>query len=153
MTGGQEVGSSNLPSPTELTHFVNPDEARRAQRAEAGHVSDSHVDSTYADGGGRLRLRRRHESRRARAEAENGSYDRLPWTFDLGANVTYKHSFGNAEMRVKFAIFNLLDQQRVTEVVEDLEQEDQIGTFNPFFLQGTDYQQSRHAQLTLSLDF
>ena len=84
---------------------------------------------------------------------ERGSYDRLPWTFDLGANVTYKHSFGNAEMRVKFAIFNLLDQQRVTEVVEDLEQEDQIGTFNPFFLQGTDYQQSRHAQLTLSLDF
>jgi len=84
---------------------------------------------------------------------ERGAYGRLPWTFDVGANITYKHSFDGADFQVKFAVFNLLNQQKTTEVVEDLEQEDQIGTANPFFLQGTGYQTARAAQLTLSLDF
>ena len=84
---------------------------------------------------------------------QRGTYGRLPWTFDVGANLTYLRTIGSAELRVKFAIYNLLNQQKVTEVVEDLEQADQIGTPNPFFLQGTGYQQSRYGQLTVSLDF
>jgi hypothetical protein len=82
-----------------------------------------------------------------------GSQGRLPWTYDLGASLTYKHSFGTADLSVKLAIYNLLNQQRVTEVVEDLELEDAIGTRNDLFLQGTGYQSSRYGQLTISLDF
>ena len=64
-----------------------------------------------------------------------GGYGRLPWTFDVGASLTYLYSFNNADLRVKFAVFNLLDQQRVTEVNEDLKFENGVGTFNEFFLQ------------------
>jgi hypothetical protein len=84
---------------------------------------------------------------------ERGTYGRLPWTFDLGTNITYLKSWGSTELRVKFAIYNLLNQQKVTEVVEDYESEDGVGTVNPFFLQGTGYQQARYGQLTVSLDF
>jgi hypothetical protein len=41
-------------------------------------VSDDYFESTYPDGDGRLRLRRRHQSRRAKAEAGYDGYDRLP---------------------------------------------------------------------------
>ena len=84
---------------------------------------------------------------------QRGTYGRLPWTFDLGTNITYLKSWGSTELRVKFAIYNLLNQQKVTEVVEDYESEDGVGTVNPFFLQGTGYQQARYGQLTVSLDF
>jgi hypothetical protein len=82
-----------------------------------------------------------------------GTWDRLPWTFDVGASLTYLHSFGSTDLRVKFAVFNLLNQQKVVEVNEELEGENGVGTLNPFFLQGTDYQNARYAQLTVSLDF
>ncbi|KGQ20548.1 Oar protein [Lysobacter dokdonensis DS-58] len=82
-----------------------------------------------------------------------GDWGRLPWTYDLGASITYRHSFGTADLRVKFALFNVFNMQRVTEVNEDLELEDGIGTPNEFFLQGTNYQSRAMGQLTVSLDF
>jgi len=58
-----------------------------------------------------------------------------------------------ADLRVKFSLFNVFNMQRVTEVNEDLELEDGIGTPNEFFLQGTDYQSRAYGQLQVSLDF
>ena len=84
---------------------------------------------------------------------ERGSQGRLPWTFDLGASLTYRHSFGNSDLAVKFSVYNLLNQQKVTEVNEDLELEDAIGSRNPLFLQGTGYQAARYGQITVSLGF
>ncbi|BCT93244.1 Oar protein [Lysobacter helvus] len=84
---------------------------------------------------------------------QRGTQGRLPWTYDLGANVTYLHSFGTADLRVKFAVYNLLNQQRVNEVNEDLELEDGLGTFNEFYGQGTGYQSRRYGQITVSVDF
>ena len=40
--------------------------------------------------------------------------------FDLGANVTYQHSFAVTDLQVKLAVYNLLNQERVTEVDEDV---------------------------------
>jgi hypothetical protein len=76
---------------------------------------------------------------------------RLPWTFDVGASVTYLRSFGNANMRIKFAAYNLLNQERVIEVDDELETD--IGFRNPSYREGTGYQSPRYFQLTASIDF
>jgi hypothetical protein len=80
-----------------------------------------------------------------------GAGGRLPWTFDMGASITYLQSWGDTNLRVKFAVYNLLNQERVIEVDDQLE--DEIGHRNTSYLEGTGYQSPRHAQLTVSLDF
>ncbi len=80
-----------------------------------------------------------------------GSGGRLPWTYDVGVNVTWMRSFGEADLRVKLAVYNLLNHERVTEVDDELETD--IGFINPEYRQGTSYQTPRYAQLTVSLNF
>ena len=42
-----------------------------------------------------------------------GGYGRMPWTFNMGASVTYQMPLGEtAKMKVKFAVYNLLNHQR-----------------------------------------
>ncbi|MDQ3270173.1 MAG: TonB-dependent receptor [Pseudomonadota bacterium] len=81
-----------------------------------------------------------------------GSGGNLPWTFDLGASLTYMRSFSAADLRVKFAVYNVLNAERVIEVNEELQENIGDG-FNPEYYQGTGYQSPRYAQLTVSLDF
>ena len=76
---------------------------------------------------------------------------RAPWTFDLGASLTYQRSFGGADLRVKLAVYNLLNQQRALEV--DDSYETGVGVVNEFYRLGTGYQTPRYAQLTVSVDF
>ena len=90
-------------------------------------------------------------SERVYIPARRGAGGKLPWTYDLGANVTYLRSFGDTNLRVKLAVYNLLNQERVIEVDDELEPE--IGFINPTYRQGTGYQSPRYAQLTVSLDF
>ncbi|HKS54364.1 MAG TPA: TonB-dependent receptor [Steroidobacteraceae bacterium] len=81
-----------------------------------------------------------------------GKEGRTPWLFDLGATVTYKHSFSAADLRVKLAVFNLLNQQKNGQVVDQLE--DDIGHINSdFYRLGESYQTPRYATLTFNLDF
>ena len=83
---------------------------------------------------------------------ERGTQGRTPWIFDLGANVTYRHSFSIADLRVKFSVYNLLDQERTTEVDEFLGETSGAGS-NSQYRVGTSYQSPRYALLTLNLDF
>ncbi|HEY0685077.1 MAG TPA: TonB-dependent receptor [Steroidobacter sp.] len=80
-----------------------------------------------------------------------GSAGTTPWLFDLGANVTYKHSFSAADLRVQLSVYNLLNQQRVTET------DDMLGAVlpngNSDYGVGTGYQPARYGLLTLKLDF
>jgi outer membrane receptor protein involved in Fe transport len=78
-----------------------------------------------------------------------GSGGRTPWIFDLGANVTYRHSFSAADLKVTLAVYNLLNQQRVLEVDEELISTGDPGTYG----YGTGYQAPRYGLLTLKLDF
>ncbi|RNF85397.1 TonB-dependent receptor [Montanilutibacter psychrotolerans] len=80
-----------------------------------------------------------------------GAGGNLGWTYDVGANISYLRSFGDTRLRVKLAVYNLLNQERVTEVDDELEAD--IGFRNPEYLQGTDYQSPRYAQFTVSVDF
>lgn len=84
-----------------------------------------------------------------------GTEGRLPWVSDLGMSLTYLRSFGDVDLRVKFAVYNLFNESEVIEVNEDLQTE--IGEIsenaNPDYRQGTAYQSPRYGQLTVSLDF
>ena len=90
-------------------------------------------------------------SQRIYAHSARGAGGRLPWTYDLGASITWLRSFGSTNVRVKLAVYNLLDQQRVLSV--DEERESDIGFLNPTWRQGSGYQSPRYAQLTVSADF
>jgi hypothetical protein len=80
-----------------------------------------------------------------------GSGGRTPWIFDIGASVTYKHSFSAADLNVTLAVYNLLNQQRVIEVNEELGSTGEHR--NEFYGFGTGYQAPRYGLLTLKLDF
>ena len=81
---------------------------------------------------------------------ERGSEGRTPWIFDVGANVTFRHSFAVTELNVNLSVYNLFNQQRITEVDQSL---DSVPNGNPDYLIGTGYQAPRYAVLTLKLDF
>ncbi len=82
-----------------------------------------------------------------------GKYGTMPWTYNLGASVTYLRSLGETgQLRVKFAIYNLLNQQRTVAVDQDLQTSISDGT-NSTFRQALRFQDPRFAQLTVSLDF
>jgi Carboxypeptidase regulatory-like domain/TonB-dependent Receptor Plug Domain len=72
-----------------------------------------------------------------------GSQGRTPWIFDVGLNVTWEHSFGPTDMMVKFAVYNLLNQERVLEVDE----------YNSPFDVGTSWFAPRYGQLILTVKF
>jgi hypothetical protein len=82
---------------------------------------------------------------------ERGTEGRTPWIFDLDANVTYRYSFSVADLSIKLSMYNLLNQERITEVDEFL------GTIPPpddsEYRYGKAYQSPRYALLTLKLDF
>jgi hypothetical protein len=80
-----------------------------------------------------------------------GSGGRLPWTYNLGLGVTYLKSFNDVDLKAKFAVYNVLDQQRTVGVNERLETS--LGFINPSYLQGTSYQTPRFAQFLVTLDF
>ena len=79
-----------------------------------------------------------------------GNEGRTSWLYDIGANVTYRHSFEVADLRVKLAVYNLLNSQHETEVDEYLPS---IPDGNVDYRLGTGYQTPRYATLTLNLDF
>jgi hypothetical protein len=81
---------------------------------------------------------------------DRGSRGETPWLYDLGANVTYRHSFAVADLSVKFAVYNLLNQERVTEVDEYL---GSVPNGNSEYRMGTGYQSPRYGLLTVKLDF
>jgi antitoxin (DNA-binding transcriptional repressor) of toxin-antitoxin stability system len=92
--------------------------------------------------------------------SRRGGRGRMPWTYDLSASVTYLRSFGDADLRVKFAVYNLLNQQREVRVDQDLqpsvgmdEDNPTQPLFNEFFGQGYGFQAPRYAQLVVSLTF
>jgi hypothetical protein len=84
-----------------------------------------------------------------------GSEGRTPWLFDLGANLTFDYAFSVANLQVKLAVYNLLDQQRATALDETL---NTVDPANPLLTSadyrlGTDYQAPRYGLLTFKLDF
>lgn len=81
-----------------------------------------------------------------------GSGGRLPWTYNLNLSLTYSKSFSEVDLAAKFAVYNLLDQQRVLGVEEDLQPN--VGpTVAEDWRMGTSYQSPRYAQFLVTVDF
>jgi hypothetical protein len=78
-----------------------------------------------------------------------GSQGRTPWTYDVGANITWQHTIGPADVSVKLAVYNLLDQQRVLEVDESYNPTDPDDSFG----RGTAFFAPRYGQLTFQVKF
>ena len=83
--------------------------------------------------------------------AERGSGGRLPWTYDVGASVSYLRDIGAAKLNVTLAVFNLLNREGLNGIDEEFESE--VGSRNDQYLYGTSYQSPRSAQLRVTVDF
>lgn len=85
------------------------------------------------------------------SHSPRGGAGRMPWIFNLGASVTYTREFGPSTFRAKFAVYNLLDQQKPVYVYQELEPG--VGDRNEFFGKERFISSPRFGQLILSLDF
>jgi outer membrane receptor protein involved in Fe transport len=82
-----------------------------------------------------------------------GKYGRMPWTYTLGASITYLRQLADiGQLRVKFAVYNLLNEQRTIQVDQDLQTTISNSTSSTFE-QPLRFQSPRFAQLTVSVDF
>jgi hypothetical protein len=78
-----------------------------------------------------------------------GSQGRTPWIVDVGASVSWAHKYNSADVLVKLAFYNLLNQERVLEVDESFEPTSVDNTFG----RGTAFYAPRYGQLTLQVKF
>jgi hypothetical protein len=83
--------------------------------------------------------------------SERGAFGRMPWTYNLGANVTWTLPVENVDLKVRLSVFNLLNQQEVVNVRGRYER--QPGVYRPTFGTGTAWQSPRYAQLVLTWNF
>jgi hypothetical protein len=79
-----------------------------------------------------------------------GTRGRLPWTHELGLQLTYEPKWATG-LRASVDVFNVLDSRRVTSVQEV--GETGAGSPSPFYLQPLSVQAPRSLRLTLEYDF
>jgi len=88
---------------------------------------------------------------RVYAHSARGGFGRMPWSYELGASVTWLKSFDETNLRVKFAVYNLTNQQKKLAVNQ--EYEGAIGSPNELFMYPESFQAPRYAQLVVTLDY
>jgi hypothetical protein len=92
-------------------------------------------------------------SERVYEHSARGAYGRMPWTYTLDASLSYILPFeGRGRMRVKLAVYNLLNQQRTVQVDQTLQSAISNDTDATFRLP-TGFQAPRFTQLTFAVDF
>jgi len=79
-----------------------------------------------------------------------GSMGRTPWIVDVGASLSWAHKYNSADVLVKLAFYNLLNQERVLGVDEFF---DPTHPDTNTFGMGTSYFAPRYGQLTLQVNF
>ena len=83
--------------------------------------------------------------------AGRGWGGRLPWTYNLGANVTFALPVDDIDLKLRFSVFNLLNQQQVINVSQRYEA--QPGQVRPTWNTGTRWQSPRYMQLVMTWNF
>lgn len=79
------------------------------------------------------------------------AYGRLPWTWTLGANVTWRLPVEDTDLQVRFSVFNLTNNQEKVNIHSRYEAAP--GVYRPYFEEGTRWQSPRYAQLVVSWRF
>ncbi|QDH69857.1 TonB-dependent receptor [Marilutibacter alkalisoli] len=80
-----------------------------------------------------------------------GAAGRLPWTYNLGANVTWTLPVEDVDLKVRFSVFNLLNEQEVINVRQRYERGP--GEVRELHGTGTRWQSPRYAQLVVTWNF
>ncbi|KAF1699451.1 energy transducer TonB [Pseudoxanthomonas jiangsuensis] len=80
-----------------------------------------------------------------------GAYGRMPWIYNVGANVTWTLPVEDVDLKVRLSVYNLLNDQEVINVRGRYER--QPGDYRTTFGTGTRWQSPRYAQLVLTWNF
>lgn len=80
-----------------------------------------------------------------------GVFGRMPWTYNLGANVTWTLPVDGFDLKARFSVYNLLNEQEVVNV--RARYESQPGVRRSTFGTGTRWQSPRYMQLVVSWNF
>jgi hypothetical protein len=80
-----------------------------------------------------------------------GAFGRMPWTYNLGVSTTWTLPVEGIDLKARFSIFNLLNDQEVINVRQRYEKSP--GVYRTTFGTGTRWQSPRYAQLVVSWTF
>ena len=90
-------------------------------------------------------------SQRTYEYSPRGAFGRMPWTYNLGANVTWTLPVEGIDLKARFSVYNLLNDQEVINV--RARYEGQPGQMRSTFGTGTRWQSPRYAQLVVTWNF
>ena len=85
------------------------------------------------------------------ASGSQHTIGRMPWTYNLGANVTWTLPVEGIDLKARLSVYNLLNDQEVINVRGRYEK--QPGVYRPTFGTGTRWQSPRYAQLVVTWNF
>lgn len=80
-----------------------------------------------------------------------GAFGRLPWTYDLSANVTWTLPVPDVDLKVRFSVYNLLNNQEVVNVHSRYEAA--RGNKRAYFGEGSNWQSPRYMQLVVTYNY
>lgn len=83
--------------------------------------------------------------------SERGAFGRMPWIYNLGANVTWTLPVDGIDLRARLSVYNLLNEQEVINV--SARYEGQPGQRRSTFGTGTRWQSPRYTQLVVTWNF
>ncbi|HEX7801777.1 MAG TPA: TonB-dependent receptor [Pseudoxanthomonas sp.] len=82
---------------------------------------------------------------------ERGAFGRMPWVWDVGASVTWTLPVEGIDLKARFSVYNLFNNQAVVNVHSRYER--QPGVRMPYFGQGTVWQAPRYMNLVVTWSF
>ena len=80
-----------------------------------------------------------------------GAFGRMPWVYDVGANVTWTLPVEGVDLKARLSVYNLLNEQTVINVHSRYESTP--GNEMPYFGEGTVWQSPRYTQLVVTWNF
>ncbi|CAN4277329.1 TonB-dependent receptor [Pseudoxanthomonas sp. LjRoot125] len=83
--------------------------------------------------------------------SERGAFGRMPWTYNLGANLTWTLPVEGIDLKARLSVYNLLNDQEVINVRGRYEK--QPGVYRTTFGTGTRWQSPRYTQLVVTWNF
>ncbi|ODT94527.1 MAG: energy transducer TonB [Rhodanobacter sp. SCN 67-45] len=84
-------------------------------------------------------------------QTPRGEFGRMPWIYNLGANVTWTLPVPGVDLKVRLSVFNLLNEQEVINVRARYEKGP--GVKRALFGTGTRWQSPRYSQLVMTWNF
>ena len=83
--------------------------------------------------------------------SERGAFGRMPWVYNVGANVTWTLPVEGVDLKARFSVFNLFNNQTVINVHSRYESTP--GNKMPYFGEGTVWQSPRYMQLVVTYNY